>query len=275
MKKYTYKTAIIEVLAILLALVFLYPIFLVFINAFKSGSEIVMNMTALPTKLHFDNFAAAWEKMNFGRAFLNTLFITVASVAGIIVLSSAAAYKMERYNNIVSKCFSGLLVFSMVIPSQVLMIPLVQVARQFGLINNLWGMVFIYWGGNMAMSIFLYSGFVKTVPIELEEAAIIDGAGPFKTFFSIVLPLLKPITSTIAIMSTMSVFNDFMIPRLILTRDHVVTIQVAMQKFYDSYQTDWSGVMAGLTLTMLPMLIFFLIMQRNLMDSMVTGAVKG
>ena len=275
-KKYTWKTAVCDVVMVLLALLFLYPIILIAMNSVKEGSSIVSTLTSLPKELHIQNYIDAYTKLDYGKALLRSVLIAGFTVIGVVFFSSMAAYKLVRCASWKSsKIIMVLLLSSAVIPIQVLMIPLVITARQLSLINTLHGMMMIYIGGSMAMAIFLYIGFVGSIPLELEEAAIVDGAGPFKIFYSIVFPLLKPMTATVTIMVGMGTFNDFMMQKLILLKSDLGTLQVAMQKFYDAYQTDWAGVMAGLVLSMLPMIVFFLFFQKQIMSGMLSGAVKG
>lgn len=275
MKRYTWKTGVVEILIILLAILFMYPLYLIVINSLKEGSSIVSSMMSLPKQVTFENFVNAWNKMNFTTAFVNTIMIAVFTVAVVVIFGSMASYKITRRDCLASKIILGLFIVSMIIPVQVVMIPLVIVSRQLHLINHLYGIVLIYAASGIPMAVFLFGAAIRTVPIELEEAAKIDGAKAFTIFFKIVFPLLKPTTVTIAIMNLLTVFNDFMIPKLVLTKNNLVTIQISMQKFYDSFQTDWGGVMAGLILAMLPMSIILLIFQKRIMESLVSGAVKG
>ena len=163
----------------------------------------------------------------------------------------------------------------MAIPFQVLMVPSVIVARELHLVNSRPGMIVMYWGFLLPMAMFLYQGFVKGVPRELEEAAMIDGCGQIRAFFRIVFPMLKPITATVAIINILGVFNDFTLPLIMLSSQSLKTLPLSFSVFYSSYLNEWQLIMSGLVLSIFPVLVFFLLMQRNIMDGLTAGALKG
>lgn len=257
------------------AFLFLFPLLLIFLNCLKSQQEIMTSLLSFPTQLHFENFPRAMEKMNYGSAFLNSLAITLCSVAGLILLSSMAAYQVVRRKCLASRVISGLMIASMAIPFQVLMVPSVIVARELHLVNSQFGLVIMYWGFLLPMAMFLYQGFVKSVPRELEEAAMIDGCGQIRAFFRIVFPMLRPITATVAIINILGVFNDFTLPLIMLSSQKTKTLPLAFSVFYGSYLNEWQLIMAALVLSIFPVLLFFLIMQKNIMDGLTAGALKG
>lgn len=174
---------IIEIILLVIACIVVFPIFLIFINSFKTNGEILSDMMALPSVWSLANYAEAIEKMNFFRKFLNTVIVSVSSVAGIILFGSMAAYKITRVKGKVSDIIYYGILFTMAIPFQVLMVPVVIVARDLHIVNTLYGMIFMYWGFLLPMALFLYCGFIKGVPRDLEEAAMIDGCGQFRYFF--------------------------------------------------------------------------------------------
>lgn len=264
-----------ETLLILVACFMVFPIVLIFINSFKSNGEILSGMLTLPSQWNLGNYKEAIAKMNFFRKFINTIMVSAASVAGIILFGSMAAYKITRVKNKTSNGIYYGILFTMAIPFQVLMVPVVIVARNLHIVNTLYGMVFMYWGFLLPMALFLYSGFIKGVPRDLEEAAMIDGCGQFRAFFLVVFPILKPITATVAIINVLGVFNDFMLPLIMINSEKLKTIQLSMSVFYGTYLNRWDLIMSALVLSILPALIFFLFFQKQIIQGMADGAVKG
>lgn len=265
----------IEVFLGLAACFMIFPMVLIFINSFKGNGEILSDMLALPAGLSFVNYTEAIAKMNFFRKFANTILVSVLSVAGIILFGSMAAYKVTRVKNKVSNVIYYGILFTMAIPFQVLMVPVVIVARSLHIVNTLYGMIVMYWGFLLPMAMFLYCGFIKGVPGDLEEAAMIDGCGQFRAFFYVVFPILKPITATVAIINVLGVFNDFMLPLIMINSEKLKTIQLSMSVFYGTYLNRWDLIMAALVLSILPALIFFLLFQKQIIKGMADGAVKG
>ena len=274
-KKRAAGKAVLVTVLVLAALLFLFPLILIFLNCLKSQSEITASLLALPTQLHFENFPNAMAQMNYLQAFANSILITVCSVAGLVLFASMAAYQVVRRKCLASRIISGLMVASMAIPFQVLMVPSVIVARELYLVNSRPGMIVMYWGFLLPMAMFLYQGFVKGVPRELEEAAMIDGCGQIRAFFRIVFPMLKPITATVAIINILGVFNDFTLPLIMLSSQSLKTLPLSFSVFYSSYLNEWQLIMSGLVLSIFPVLVFFLLMQRNIMDGLTAGALKG
>ena len=263
--------------AVLICLLFLFPFYIAIVNSLKTPMETALNALALPTAFVLDNFKEAAETINFGRSLLNTLFVTVVGVFLIVVCSSLSGYAIAR-NLDRSRYFKGLdkvFLSSMMIPFQVIMIPVYKMYKRLGLINNLWGMVIMLVGVSVAYASFLYVGFVKSVPIELEEAAKIDGCGQLRNFVVIVFPLLKPITATIAALHAMWLWNDFNISLILLQKAQVRTLTIKQFYFFAEYSSDYNMAFAGALMAMIPVLIFFLLMQRYLVDGITSGAVKG
>lgn len=274
-KEYGALQFAVEAVLVLLACFVVFPIVLIFINSFKSNGEILTDMLALPQSFGFGNYEEAIEKMNFFLKFANTVLVSVLSVAGIVLFGSMAAYKITRVKNRVSNLIYYGILFTMAIPFQVLMVPVVIVARNLHIVNTLYGMIFMYWGFLLPMALFLYCGFIKGIPRDLEEAAMIDGCGQFQAFFYVVFPILKPITATVAIINVLGVFNDFMLPLIMLNSERKKTIQLSMSVFYGTYLNRWDLIMAALVLSILPALIFFLVFQKQIIKGMADGAVKG
>ncbi len=274
-KEYNIAIFSIEVILIILACFVVFPIVLIFINSFKTNGEILTNMVSLPENISIINYVEAVSRMDFPRKFLNTVAISVFSVAGIILFASMAAYKIIRVKSKVSSVIYYGILFTMAIPFQVLMVPVVIVAREMHIVNTMQGMIFMYWGFLLPMALFLYCGFIKGVPRDLEEAAMIDGCGQFRAFFYVVFPILKPITATVAIINILGVFNDFMLPLVMISSEKLKTIQLSMSVFYGTYVNRWDLIMAALVLSILPALVFFLLFQKQIIKGMADGAVKG
>lgn len=272
--KYTGKLFILEIAAILIGLVFLVPFYYVVSNSLKSFSEILMNTSALPSVLQFQNYVNAFQQMEYLKVFMNSLIITVASNVLIVVFCSMAAYMLVRTKKKISNIIFMIFVAAMVIPFQSIMIPLIKVAGSLSLLNSLWGLVFMYLGFGSGMAIFLYHGFMKGIPVELEEAAIIDGCTPFGVFWRIVFPLLKPITVTIVILNSLWIWNDFLLPMLVLQDPELRTIPLATFFFFGQYTKQWDLALAALVISIIPLLIFFFSMQKHIIKGITSGSIK-
>ncbi|HOE88472.1 MAG TPA: carbohydrate ABC transporter permease [Sphaerochaeta sp.] len=259
----------------LIATVYLYPLFLVLINSFKTFQEITSNVIALPTSLEWHNFANTFKVMNYPRYFLNTLAATSIGVLGVVSISSMAGYKLSRTNSRISFIMFMVLIAPMMIPFHSFMISLVKVAKELKLIGSPAGLGVLYWGLGASLALFMYHGAVKSVPRELDDCASIDGASPLRTFFQIIFPLLQPVTVSVIVINTMWMWNDFLLPLLVLSGSKKsLTLQLAAYNFFGLYKIDWNYAMAGVLLTILPAIIFYLSLQRYIIKGMVAGAVK-
>lgn len=267
------------VVLIALFLVFIFPFVLVVINVFKTKGDITSAPLALIGEHGFtlENFPKAMEKMNFTRSFSNSLLITVTATALTLLTSAMAAFVIVRNKwKACTALFSGMIA-SMVIPFQVLMIPLVSLyGGMFGVLNSRITLILMHVGFSVSMATFMFHGAIHTnVPIELEEAALIDGCTRWQTFWKVVFPLLKPTVATIAVIDAMAFWNDYLLPSLVLGRKEMYTIPIATQVFYGTYSTDMGLVMAALLLAMLPILLLYLFLQRYIVEGVTSGAVKG
>lgn len=269
---------IFTVLLIALAAVFLIPIFLVLLNSFKSRIYISSAPFAFPTGetfAGFENYINGLTTSGFFVSFLRSLFITLASVALIILCTAMTSWFLVRVKNKVTKVLYYLFTFSMIVPFQMVMYTMTFVVNRMNF-DNIFGIVLVYLGFGAGLSVFMFSGFVKGIPLELEEAAEIDGCNPVQTFFVIIFPVLKPTAITVAILNAMWVWNDYLLPYLILGTDDKtvpVAIQIAMQGAYGS--TDYGGFMAMLVLAIIPIIAFYISSQKYIIKGVVAGAVKG
>ena len=272
------KHAAIFIALIILAALFLVPIFLVLINSFKSRFYVSSAPFDLPDSTTFaglENYINGLSSSGFAAAFLRSVFITVCAVVLIVVCTSMTAWYIVRVKSVFSRLLYMLFVFSMIVPFQMVMYTMTYVVNKVNL-DNVAGIVFVYLGFGAGLSVFMMSGFIKSIPIEIEEAATIDGCSPLQTFFLVVFPILKPTAITVAILNAMWVWNDYLLPYLVLGTDDKtvpVAIQIAMQGAYGS--TDYGGLMAMLVLAIIPIIIFYLFCQKYIIRGVIAGAVKG
>ena len=268
------------IVLLIVFLAFIAPFILVVINVFKTKADITSNPLALIGEHGFTlaNFPEAMNKMNFWRVFGNSLTITVCATVLTILIASMTAYVYVRHSNwkFCTLMFS-LMIASMVIPFQVLMVPLVSVyGGILGVLNHRLTLILMHVGFSVSMAMFMFHGAIRTnIPLELEEAATIDGCSKWQTYWKIVFPLLKPTIATVAIINAMAYWNDYLLPSLVLTKKELYTIPIATQAFYGTYSTDIGLVMAALLLAMLPILILYVFLQRYIVEGVTAGAVKG
>jgi raffinose/stachyose/melibiose transport system permease protein len=258
---------------ITLAFAYFFPFFLVFVNSVKLKFDILENPLAFPAKITWDNYQQALTKMEFFRSLTNSLIITVFSVSLLIVFSSMLAYYLARTKTKSSKYIFLGLVASMIVPFQALMIPFMALFAPFVSWNNRASLVFFYIGFGVALSTFLYHGFITTIPTEIDEAASIDGASDMVAFWRIIFPMMRPITATVAIINALWIWNDFLLPRLVLTRE-TQTLPLSTYLFFGQYSIEYGQAMAGLALAVIPIVIFYLILQRQFISGISQGAVK-
>ena len=271
------KKAIMYFLLILAFIIFVFPFVLIIINSFKTNGEILQSPFALPASLNFDHFKEVIDKMNFSVTFFNSLLITICSTILILLFSSMTAYYLVRNNNKFSKIFFSILVVSMIIPFQSLMIPLMYIyGAKLNLIDRIPIplLIVLYAGFGSALTVFFYHGFIKSIPIELEEAALIDGCNRRKTFFRIVYPMLSPTTMTVTILNVMWIWNDYLLPSLILTKEEYYTMPIRMKVFNGTYMNNWELLIPALLLTILPLLVVYFIAQKKIIEGVVQGAIK-
>ena len=271
--------AIMLVILIVVFLCFIFPFILVVINVFKQKSDIMRDPLALIGKKGFtlENFPNAMEKMGFWKAFTNSLIVTVSSTILTILLSSMASFVIVRNKWKACAIIFSLMIASMVIPFQVLMVPLVSLyGGIFGVLNHRITLILMHVGFSLSMATFMFHGAIHTnIPLELEEAALIDGCNRWQTWWKVVFPLLKPTIATVAIIDAMAFWNDYLLPSLVLQKKELYTIPIATQAFYGTYTSDLGLIMAALLLAMLPILILYVLLQRFIVEGVTSGAVKG
>ena len=278
---YVHKKAglAIKIIVLICALVvYMFPFVMVIINSFKIKRDIIKEPMALIGShgASLDNYVEAFHKMNFIRAFLNSLCITGVSVVLIIITSAMCAYLFVRMDYKINKIFFGLMIASMVIPFQVIMIPLVSIyGGNLHILNHRLTLILMHVGFSTAQSVFMYHGFIKSnIPMSLEEAAKLDGCTKYQTFFRIVFPLLKPTTATLVILYAMGIWNDFLLPSLVLTQKELYTLPIATQMFYGTYSSDLGLIMASLLMVAAPVIVLYLFLQKYIIAGVVAGAGK-
>lgn len=261
----------------LLAMAFLLPIIIVLLNSFKGQFYISDSPFALPNAATFaglENYINGIAKTGFTEAFFYSLFITVFSVLVIVLFTGMTAWYLTREKSRFSKTLYYLLVFSMIVPFQMIMFTMSKTANLLRLDNPV-GIILIYLGFGAGLSVFIFSGFVKTIPLEIEEAAYVDGCSPPRLFFSVILPILRPTAITVAILNTMWIWNDYLLPYLVIGNEYK-TIPIAVQYLQGGYGSrDMGALMAMLVLAIIPIVIFYAVCQRYIIQGVVAGAVKG
>ena len=251
------------------------PFYFIVVNSFKPLSEIAAVGFALPKHFSFDNYTTAWTRLKFGRALWNTTAVTVVSTIGPVILGSMAGYWFARHFNKFTKPIYLFMIGSMAIPFQAVMIPFAKVAKAMHLMNSIWGLAVCFWAFSLPISIFLVFGATKSVPLEIEEAAIIDGCSPLMLFWRVVFPLIKPAVMTFSIINIFWYWNDYLMTQMMLTRPALRTIQLSMQSMFNEAFYAWDTALAALTLSLIPMLIVFTLLQKNVLEGISAGAVKG
>jgi raffinose/stachyose/melibiose transport system permease protein len=259
----------------LLACYFLFPIYMAIINSFKTQSDMFTSVLSFPTKLQFENFTQAFKKANMLHSAWNSVVVTVTGIVGIVLFSSLAGYKLSRTSGKLSNIIFLMFVSSMLIPFQTIIIPLIKMAKNLGLQGTPLGLGVVCAGLGVNMAVFLFHGFVKGVPRELDESAQMDGCGEVRTFFTIIFPLLLPITFTIIVLNLLWLWNDFLLPVLMLSDFREYTLVLAINMFFGKYSREWSLILASLILSSLPIVVIFSIFQRWIIQGITDGAVKG
>ena len=257
------------------ALIVIIPLVLVVLNSFKPYAEIADNISALPKTITLKNYQQAWKRLNYAVVFKNTLFIAVFSNIGSIVFAGMLGYWIVRHPCRFTKLSYLMVIAGMSVPFQGIMITFAKMAGFLKITNHLYGAVISNWVFSMPMSMFLTAGAVKSVPYEIEESARIDGCGPLRTYWIIVFPLIKGTVFTVACFNIITYWNDYLMTQFLLTKKGLRTIHIAMQSLFNEEFFDWDTALADISLSIIPLFIFFIIAQKQVMDGVAAGAVKG
>ncbi|WP_141603989.1 carbohydrate ABC transporter permease [Terrilactibacillus laevilacticus] len=262
------------VILLLTSLILFYPIFLMIISSFKSKLDILVSPLSLPKSINFDNYIEVWHRVNFSEYIFNSLFVSIISVITVIIVSSLAGFYLARYN---FKWNSFILFFFMIglmLPMKLAIIPLYLLMLKFNLIDSLISLILVYVAGGIPLATFLFYGFFRTLPKDLEESARLDGCNDFQIYYKIVLPLMKPSISIVGIVNLVHVWNDFFYPLIFIKSENIRTIPLGMLTLFSEYDKEWNLLFAGLTLSSLPMIIAFIFASRTFIEGLTSGAVK-
>jgi raffinose/stachyose/melibiose transport system permease protein len=271
-RSYTWKTLLIEVGMIILAVVFAFPVFILINLALRPASD--TRSPLIPSFTTLQNFIDAWSQAALGGAIINSLIVTIVSTVVIVFLSALAAYPLSRVGRRWSKIAYWVFLTGLLLPFQLALIPLYTTIRDLGLLGNLASLMIFYIGLQMPFSIFVYAQFLRSLPTDYEEAGMLDGAGTFRVFASVVFPLMRPVTGTVAILNAIFVWNDFFTPLLYLSGSGNTTIPVALYQFTGQYSQQWNLLFAGIVIAILPILAAYFAMQRRIIQGF-AGGLKG
>lgn len=273
-RKLVTKWAVTAGLLLSLAIV-LVPFYIIVTNSFKPYAEIAKHIFGLPQQFTLRNYSEAWRRLNFANSLKNTFVIAVLSNVGGVIFSSMCGYWITRHQNGGTKLIFFVLIAFMSIPFQALMIPFAKITSKMYLTNSLWGLSVCFWALTVPISTFITSGAVKSVPVEIEESALIDGCSHFRMYWFIVFPLIKASVFTFATINTLWFWNDYLMTQLMLSKKTLRTIQISMQALFNEAFFAWDVALAALTLAILPLFIFFVIAQKQVLEGASAGAVKG
>lgn len=266
---------IMGIAGIFLGCLFLFPIYILVLNSFKNTKGIFTDVIGFPNKETFTlvNYSNAFEALEYARSFMNSLIITVIATILILLISSMAAWVLVRYKTKTSKIIFLLFAAAMLIPFQCVMLPLVGFASRINIMNPQ-GLILMYMGFGCSMAIVMFHGFIKNIPEELEEAATIDGCGSFRLFFTIVLPLMKTILITVAVLNVMWIWNDYLLPSLIINKPGWQTLPLKTYLFFGQFAKRWDLASAGLIMCIIPIIVFYLCCQKHIVQGITDGAIK-
>ncbi|MEQ2675930.1 carbohydrate ABC transporter permease [Enterocloster citroniae] len=273
---YTKTTAVVQVLMTMLAALFLAPLFIIVNYSFKTKKELYINSPlSLPQSFQLDNYVKAIDKLNMGTTYINTFIYTAVSVFVLAMLCGITAWAIARCKHRFFKFCYIYFIVGILIPYQALFLPIYTIGFKMHLTNTRFGIIFMYVATGISFGVFLMNSFMSTVPVELEEAARIDGCSVFKTYFSIVLPLLKPAMATLIIMQSFQIWNDYLLASLYVSKKQLKTLTVAIQSLFSAQTSDYTTAMAAIVLSVLPIAVLFMCLQKYFIKGMTVGAVKG
>ncbi|PWJ47335.1 carbohydrate ABC transporter permease [Faecalicatena contorta] len=275
-QKYTKATLGVQVVMGIFAIVFLMPIFIIFSYSFKTKKELYLgNPLSLPESFNLDNYKTAFDKLNLTTTFFNTFLYTAISVLILALLCGMTAWAIARCKHKFFKFAYVYFIIGILIPYQALFLPIYMVGNSLKMTNTRFGIIFMYVATSISFGVFLMNSFMSTVPIELEESARIDGCSVFKTYFLIVMPLLKPAMATLVIMQSFQIWNDYLLASLYVSKKQLKTLTVAISSLFSAQASDYNTAMAAIVISVLPIAILFLCLQKYFIKGMTVGAVKG
>lgn len=273
---YTKSTLITQIIMTIMAILFLTPLAIIINYSFKTKKELYVNSPlSLPESLQFDNYVKAFDKLNMKVTFVNTLFYTAVSVLILALLCGTTAWAIARCKRKFFKFAYIYFIIGILIPYQALFLPIYTIGYKLNLTNTRSGIIFMYVATGISFGVFLMNSFMSTVPLELEEAARIDGCSVFRTYFSVVMPLLKPAMATLVIMQSFQIWNDYLLASLYVSKKQLKTLTVAIQSLFSAQTSDYTTAMAAIVISVLPIAILFMCLQKYFIKGMTVGAVKG
>lgn len=259
---------------IFFAFIFLYPIVLMILNSFKTNLEIFRSPLGLPTSFNLQNYIDVWHTVNFSGYVWNSIYVSAGSVFIILFVSSLAAYYLSRYSFKWNPYILFFFMLGLMLPMKLAIIPLYLIFMNLGLLDSLWALIIVYVAGNIPFAVFVFYGFFKTLPKDLEQSARLDGCNEFQVYYKIVLPLMKPAIATVGIVNLIGIWNDFFYPLIFIRSDELRTIPIGMLTLFGEYDTQWNLLFAGLTISSLPMIIAFLFASKQFIEGLTSGAIK-
>ena len=275
-KKRTLHKILLILVLIAATCFYIYPVFLMFMNSFKPFGEIVSDAIALPSRPAWENYSYVIKKIKYFKLFMNNVVITTTGILGIVAFSSIAAYILDRRKSRYSRIAYTIIITPLLIPFQSIMITLLKSMNVLHLSGSKLGLGVQYWGFGIPMATFIFYNFMKTIPKEIDESAIIDGASTFRTFRSIIFPLLKSVTVTVIVLDVMWIWNDFLLPLLMVnSSNETKTLVLAAYTFVGQMNTKWHYAMTAMVLAVVPSILIFIFLQKYIVDGVVAGAVKG
>ncbi|MGE6257783.1 carbohydrate ABC transporter permease [Heyndrickxia sporothermodurans] len=274
MKNSIWTRPLYYVIAFLFASISLYPIVLMIASSFKSSSEIFMHPLAFPKSFNLETYKTLLEQIPFMKYFYNSLITSLISVFLVLVTGSLAAFYIARYKYKWNQALFFFFLMGMMIPIKLGIVPLFMLMKNLNLTNSLWSLIFMYTATGIPLSMLILTGFFRTMPVELEEAARIDGASDFRILWNVVLPLMRPALGTVFIINFIQAWNDFFFPLIFISNETKKTITVGMMSLFGEYSADWGSLFAGLTLSSLPMIVLFFLASKQFMEGITAGAVK-
>lgn len=273
---YTKKTFLVQIAMTIAAIIFLAPVFIIINYSFKTKKELYLNSPlSLPNNIQFDNYKKAFDKLNLATTFTNTLLYTIISVLLLAFLCGATAWAIARCKSKFFKFCYIYFIIGILIPYQALFLPIYMIGYNMNMTNTRYGIIFMYVATGISFGVFLMNSFMSTVPIELEEAARIDGCSVYRTYFMVVMPLLKPAMATLLIMQSFQIWNDYLLASLYVSKKQMKTLTVAIQSLFSAQSSDYTTAMAAIVISVLPIAILFISLQKYFIKGMTVGAVKG
>jgi raffinose/stachyose/melibiose transport system permease protein len=275
-KKIKIGSSVVALLVVGLGLIWLIPIFFALVNSFKDMLQVTVKPMSMPESLYLDNYTYIWKRLNYPRLFINSSIVLIFSELGIILFASMAGYWLARRKNKLAIIVRNYFTLSIFIPFQAIMICLVSVMSKMSLINSLEGLIIVNIGLTSSMALFLFYGYIRQIPVELDEAGKVDGASSIRIFFKIIFPMLAPMTSTVIILTSLTVWNGYLLPLILLQNEEVMTLPVGTANvIYGAFFMKYNYAITALVMAAIPMIVLFLYFQKRIISGVVDGSVKG